>query len=157
MMNAELVNTITDIIDHCGIEHKYIEIELTETTTDVEFNDLKRVVSGLQQAGIYTSVDDFGMGYSSLNLIRTLPWNVLKVDRSFLPVEGDTANSTNSIMFKYVVAMAKELGLDCIAEGVETENQVRILKDNSCSLAQGFYFDKPMEQADFEKKYCKSE
>lgn len=152
MMDVDLLKHIMDIIDSNYIPHEYIEIELTETTTDVEFRDLKRVVSGLQQEGIYTSVDDFGMGYSSLNLIREIPWNVLKVDKSFLPVRDDTENSTRSIMFKYVVAMAKELGLECIAEGVETSDQVQVLRDNDCFYAQGFFFDKPLPLSDFEER-----
>ncbi len=92
------------------------------------------------------------MGYSSLNLIREIPWNVLKVDKSFLPVDNDNEASTRSIMFKYVVAMAKELGLECIAEGVETRNQVQVLRDNRCLFAQGFYFDRPLPIEDFEKR-----
>ncbi len=152
MMNADLVRTINEIIDKSGIAHKYIEIELTETTTDVEFNDLKRVVSGLQNSGIYTSVDDFGIGYSSLNLIRAMPWDVLKVDRSFLPLENDETNSTRSVMFRHVVAMARELGLECVAEGVETLTQLRVLRENYCSLAQGYLFDKPLPVEEFEKR-----
>lgn len=152
MMDVDLLEHILQVIDSNNVPHQYIEIELTETTTDVEFRDLKRVVSGLQQAGIYTSVDDFGMGYSSLNLIREIPWNVLKVDRSFLPTDADSLESSRSVMFKYVVAMAKELGLECIAEGVETRNQVDILRGNSCNFAQGFYFDKPLPLDDFEKR-----
>lgn len=152
MMDIDLLKTIIEIIDRYRVPHQYIEIELTETTTDVEFRDLKRVVGGLQQAGIYTSVDDFGIGYSSLNLIREIPWNVLKVDRSFLPVEDDDAGSTRSIMFRHVVAMARELGLECIAEGVETKDQVDVLRDNHCDLAQGFFFDHPLSVEDFEKR-----
>lgn len=152
MMDVDLLERILGIVDMNHIPHQYIEIELTETTTDVEFRDLKRVVSGLQQAGICTSVDDFGMGYSSLNLIREIPWNVLKVDKSFLPVDNDNEESTRSIMFKYVVAMAKELGLECIAEGVETKNQVQVLRDNRCVFAQGFYFDRPLPINDFEDR-----
>lgn len=152
MMDIDLLEHILEIVDRNHVPHQYIEIELTETTTDVEFRDLKRVVSGLQQAGIYTSVDDFGMGYSSLNLIREIPWNVLKVDRSFLPVEEDQTDSTRSIMFKYVVAMARELGLECIAEGVETKRQVDVLRSNRCELAQGFFFDKPLAVTDFENR-----
>lgn len=152
MMDVDLLEHIIEIIDRHRVPHQYIEIELTETTTDVEFRDLKRVVSGLQQAGIYTSVDDFGMGYSSLNLLREIPWNVLKVDRSFLPLDGDNAQSTRSVMFRNVVTMAKELGLECIAEGVETKKQVDILRDNNCRFAQGFYFDKPLPIENFEER-----
>ncbi|MCR5586730.1 MAG: GGDEF domain-containing phosphodiesterase [Lachnospiraceae bacterium] len=152
MMDIDLLEHIIEIADRYSVPHNYIEIELTETTTDVEFKDLKRVVSGLQRVGICTSVDDFGIGYSSLNLIRDIPWNVLKVDKSFLPVEGDGENSIRSIMFKYVVAMAREMGLECIAEGVETEKQVEVLKQNSCEIAQGFYYDKPLPVNEYEKR-----
>lgn len=154
MMDVDLLNTILEIIDRCNVPHQYIEIELTETTTDVEFKDLKRVVGGLQRAGIFTSVDDFGVGYSSLNLIREIPWNVLKIDRSFLPGEKDHKDSARSIMFRHVIAMAKELGLACIAEGVETQSQVDILRDSRCGLAQGFFFDHVLSKADFEEKLC---
>ncbi|MCH5250300.1 MAG: EAL domain-containing protein, partial [Lachnospiraceae bacterium] len=132
--------------------HKYIEIELTETTTDVEFKDLKRTIGGLQQSGISTSVDDFGIGYSSLNLIKEIPWNVLKLDKSLLPDLGDESPVQNGVMFKYVVAMAQEMGLECIAEGVETKEQVKLLADNKCNLAQGFYFDKPLPVEEFETR-----
>ena len=152
MMDIDLLEHTLDIVDRNNVPHRYIEIELTETTTDVEFQYLKSVVSGLQTAGISTSVDDFGMGYSSLNLIKEVPWNVLKIDKSFLPLESDNENSTRSVMFKYVVAMAKELGLECIAEGVETEQQVNVLRQNHCDLAQGFYFDKPLPVEEFEKR-----
>ncbi|MBR1393057.1 MAG: GGDEF domain-containing protein [Ruminococcus sp.] len=152
MMDVDLLQRIIEIVDKNNVPHKFVEIELTETTTDVEFRDLKRVVSGLQQAGISTSVDDFGMGYSSLNLIKEIPWNVLKVDKSFLPVEDDDENSTRSVMFKYVIAMAKEMGLECIAEGVETQSQVDVLRENHCELAQGFFFDRPLPVEEFEKR-----
>ena len=150
--NQNLLNTLLGIIDRHNVPHEYIEIELTETTTDVEFKDLKRVVEELQKQNIYASVDDFGMGYSSLNLIRVVPWNVLKVDRIFLPMDGEAKDSTRSIMFKYVIAMAKELGLECVVEGVETKAQLQLLKDNDCELAQGYLFDKPLPLDEFEKR-----
>lgn len=152
MMDLDLFNHIVQIIDRHQVPHQYIEIELTETTTDVAFTDLKRVVNGLQQAGIFTSVDDFGMGYSSLNLIKEIPWNVLKVDRSFLPEEGSPDAERRSVMFKYVVAMARDLGLEVITEGVETEVQLNLLKANNCELAQGFYFDKALPVDEFEER-----
>ena len=152
MMDIDLLQNILDIVDRHNVPHRYIEIELTETTTDVEFRDLKRVVGGLQKSGIYTSVDDFGMGYSSLNLIREIPWNVLKVDKSFLPVDEDNSGSNRSIMFKYVLAMAREMGLECIAEGVETKAQVKVLRENKCGFAQGFLFDRPLPVDEFENR-----
>lgn len=151
MINRNLLNSILKIIDRHEIPHSLIEIELTETTSDVGFSDLKRVVNGLQTYGIWTAVDDFGVGYSSLNLLRELPWNVIKIDRSFLPTDEEDVSSRN-IMFKYVVAMAKELGMECIVEGVENEKQLKMLQDNNCDYAQGFMFDRPLPGKEFEKR-----
>ena len=106
----------------------------------------------VQKEKIYTSVDDFGIGYSSLNLIRVIPWNVIKVDRSFLPCDEENEDSVCNIMFKYVVSMAKEMGLECIVEGVETPAQLEVLRDNNCDLAQGYLFGKPMPVEEFEKR-----
>ena len=152
MINDRLLDNILEIVDKHNVPHEFIEIELTETTTDVEFRDLQRIVSGLQEKHICTSVDDFGMGYSSLNLIRVIPWNVLKVDRSFLPTDDERTDSVRNIMFKNVVAMAREMGLETIAEGVETLAQLEILRDNKCELAQGYLFDKPLPVEEFEKR-----
>lgn len=152
MMDSNLLTSIMEIIERYDIPHEYIEIELTETNTDVEFKDLQRIVGGLQKEKIYTSVDDFGIGYSSLNLIRVIPWNVIKVDRSFLPCDEENEDSVCNIMLKHVVSMAKEMGLECIVEGVETPAQLEVLRDNNCELAQGYLFDKPMPVEEFEKR-----
>ena len=152
MADLDLLEHLIKIIDEERTPHEYVEIELTETTTDVGFRDLKRVVSGLQKEGVCTSVDDFGMGYSSLNLIREIPWNVLKIDRCFLPADEEEENSTTSRMYKHVVAMAGDLSLECVTEGVETKKQVEILKNNHCQVAQGFFFDRPLPVEEFEER-----
>lgn len=140
-----------DIIDKYKIPHEYIEIELTETTTDVSFRDLKRIVYGLQSQGISTAIDDFGIGYSSLNLLRELPWDILKIDKSFL-VEKPDAPEQNHVMLKHIIAMAQEMGIRCIVEGVESPDQVRLLKENKCYYVQGFLFDKPLARDVFESR-----
>ncbi|MCR5600594.1 MAG: GGDEF domain-containing phosphodiesterase [Ruminococcus sp.] len=152
LSDMDLLKHILDIVDRHNIPHEYIEIELTETTTDVEFTDLKRTISGLQKHGISTSVDDFGIGYSSLNLIKEIPWDVLKLDKSLLPTENEDDPHQKALIFKYIVAMAQEMGLECIAEGVETSAQVELLCENNCNLAQGFFFDKPLPIEEFEKR-----
>ena len=152
LINMNLTDSILAIIDKHRVPHEYIEVELTETVTDVEFRDLKRVASALHDAGIYTSVDDFGIGYSSLNLIREIPWNILKVDKNFLPINEDAEGDRQNIMFRHVVNMAKEIGLTCVAEGVETINQVNILRKCGCDIAQGFFYDKPLPVKEFEKR-----
>ena len=155
LSDMNLLEHIIQIVDRNNVPHEYIEIELTETTTDVEFKDLKRTIRGLQQSGISTSVDDFGIGYSSLNLIKEIPWDVLKLDKTLLPDKGDENPVQKGVMFKYVIAMAQEMGLECIAEGVETAEQVQLLADNKCNLAQGFYFDKPLPVEEFETRFGK--
>ena len=87
------------------------------------------------------------------NLIKNIPWNVIKIDRSFLPVEEDAEDSTRMVLFKHAVSLIRNLGLECIAEGVETKEQVSLLKENNCELAQGYYYDKPLPKDQFEKKY----
>lgn len=150
--NSHLLQSILDIIDSHNVPHEYIEIELTETTTDVSFNDLKDMVNGLREHGISTSVDDFGVGYSSFNLIREIPWNVIKIDKSFLHDEGDELSGKNRAMLKYVIAIAQEMGMVTICEGVETIEQVKLLKEFGCFMAQGFYFDRPLPRERFEAK-----
>ena len=152
LVDVDLLEHIMTIINRHDVPHKYIEIELTETTTDVQFKDLKRVVAGLRREGVSTAVDDFGIGYSSLNLIREIPWDVLKVDKDFLPLDNENKTSVTSIMFRHVIALAQEMGLKCVVEGVESEKQLDTLKDNNCFIAQGFYFDKPLPVEIFEKK-----
>lgn len=152
LIDLDLLDHILSIIDRNRVPHKFIEIELTETTTDVEFKDLKRIVTGLQEAGVFTSVDDFGIGYSSLNLIKEIPWDILKVDKDFLPENTNASQNRQNIMFHHVVNMAKEIGLTCVAEGVETGDQLEILRSNGCNIAQGYYYDKPLPVSEFEKR-----
>lgn len=150
MGDMDLLENILAIIDKYQVPHQYIEIELTETGTDVDFKNLKTLVSGLRGVGISTSVDDFGTGYSSINLIRELPWSVLKIDKSFLP--GKEEDDQKLIMIKHLIALAQDMNIECIVEGVETVEQVKLLKESNCYLAQGYYFDKPLPVQEFEEK-----
>lgn len=151
MGDMDLLNHILQIVDKYQVPHKYIEIELTETGTDVELEHLKSLVSGLRRAGISTSVDDFGTGYSSMNLIRELPWNVIKIDKSFLPDRSDD-DKQKRVMFRHLVSLAQDMEIECIVEGVENVEQIKLLKESNCFLAQGFYFDRPLAVTDFEEK-----
>ncbi|HAG69459.1 MAG TPA: GGDEF domain-containing protein [Lachnospiraceae bacterium] len=153
MGNPNLLKNILEIIDSYDIPHQYIEIELTETTTEVDYIELKKLVSGLRDAGIFTSVDDFGVGYSSMNLLRELPWNIIKIDRSFMPI-GDNSqeDEKRKVMLKSVIGMTQALGLKCIAEGVETVDQIILLKKYGCYFVQGYYFDKPLPVEEFETR-----
>ena len=128
--DEDLLESILRIIDKYKVPHHFIEIELTETTTDVDYEELKKIVYGLREQDISTSVDDFGVGYSSLNLIREMPWNVLKIDKSFLPTQEEENNDPSKVkMLRHIITMSQDLGLECIVEGVETAEQVKLLKD----------------------------
>ena len=151
LIDINLTDHIISIIDKYNVPHELIEIELTETTSDVMFSDLRRIVSGLQKIGVKTAVDDFGVGYSSLNLIREIPWDVLKIDKSFVP-EAEDENSVSNVMFRHLISLAHDMGLECVVEGVETEEQLRVLRKNNCMIAQGFLFDHPLTVEEFEDR-----
>lgn len=152
LVDIDLLDKIIRVVDKHKVPHEYIEIELTETTTDVLFRDLKRVVCGLQEQGIWTAVDDFGIGYSSLNLIRDIPWNVLKVDKSFVPKNNEDQDNISNKMFKHVIMLAHDIGLECVIEGVESIDQLEVLRQNNCNIAQGYFFDRPLPMEDFEER-----
>ena len=151
LVDIDLTDHIITIIDKYNIPHDLIEIELTETTSDVMFSDLRRIVSSLQREGVKTAVDDFGVGYSSLNLIRDIPWDVLKIDKSFVPETEDEVNVSN-VMFRHLISLAHDMGLECVVEGVETDEQLRIMRKNGCRIAQGFFFDHPLSVDEFEDR-----
>lgn len=152
LTDPKLFDNIVAIINRYDVPYEYIEIELTETTTEGDYHKLKKLVEGLKEIGIHTSIDDFGIGYSSLNLLKDLPWNVMKIDRSLLPTALTDEKDLSTVLYKHITAMACDMGLECLTEGVETVEQVQILRDNSCEYAQGYYFDKPLPLEEFEKR-----
>ena len=108
---------------------------------------------GLRANGIVTSMDDFGTGFSSLNMIKNVDLQVIKIDKSFIPLEKDyEGKDKDLIMFYYIIKMVKKLGKETIAEGVETEQQLDYLREVGCDAVQGFVFDKPLPAAEFEKR-----
>lgn len=150
LSNKNLVADIVQMLDRYEVPHQYIEVELTETTIDADFAALKKIVYGLRDHGIESSVDDFGMGYSSLSLIRDVPFKVLKIDKSFLRDKNMESDERQRAMMKHVISMANDLGMECIAEGVESMEHVQLLKENKCYMAQGFLFNRPIPQEEFE-------
>lgn len=110
-------------------------------------------MNGLRANGIVTSMDDFGTGFSSLNMIKNVDLQVIKIDKSFIPLEKDyEGKDKDLIMFYYIIKMVKKLGKETIVEGVETEQQLDYLREVGCDAVQGFVFDKPLPAAEFEKR-----
>ncbi len=106
-------------------------------------------MKGLREIGVYISMDDFGTGHSSLSMLRKLPLDQLKIDQSF--VRDILSDPDDTVIVKTIIAMANNLGIEVIAEGVETETQRVFLEQNDCSLFQGFLFGKPVPVEEFEQ------
>lgn len=146
-----LLNLIFDTIENYKIPKTLIQLELTESASGARDVDLKHIINGLHEAGISTAIDDFGTGFSSLSIIHDLPWDMLKIDKSLLK-GSQKEGSREHIMFKSIITMAKNIDLNCIVEGVETRDDIRLLKECDCYLAQGFYFDRPLPVEEFETR-----
>ncbi len=152
LVDQNLLESIVKILNENNVPYEYIEIELTETTSEGDYQKLKKLVEEFKKIGIHTSIDDFGVGYSSLNIIRELPWDVMKIDRSLLPETASDKNDPSTVLYKHITAMAADMGIECLTEGVENADHVRILRENSCAFAQGYYYDQPLPIDEFEKR-----
>lgn len=132
-----------------GIDKKYLEIELTESVVFEDTKHLMKIIQEIRMAGFGCSMDDFGSGYSSLNLIQSIPVDTLKIDKIFFDRVAGEQNRTEAVVGS-IVQMAKSLSLTTVAEGVEYREQVELLKRVGCDYIQGYVFAKPMPVADFD-------
>lgn len=147
--NSNFLNDLMRILNKYKIDSKYIEIELTETVETLDSQNLINFVEVMRKNNINVSIDDFGTGYSSLNLIKNLSANTIKIDKSFI---DNIENRKDSVVVSNIIKIALELGIEVIAEGTETIEQVDILYDMGCNKIQGYYFDKPLPKIEFEKR-----
>lgn len=145
--NNDLIGVWKRLIKKYDLDPKDLTLEITETFF-YDSKDLYDVLKSLQDLGFCLEVDDFGTGYSSLNLIRNVPVDVIKIDKDFL--DQKLATDKGKIVIGHTIAMAKDLNLGVVAEGVETKEHVDFLKASCCDIAQGYYFAKPMPLAEFE-------
>ncbi|PCH65009.1 MAG: hypothetical protein COC09_00630 [Gammaproteobacteria bacterium] len=130
------------------VEPKYIDIEITETMFIDDMENSIKVLEQLHELGVSISIDDFGTGYSSLNYLSQLPFDTLKIDRSFLEKVNQDKNAAS--LTSAIIALAHSLDKNVVAEGVETLEQLQFLRDRDCDYAQGFYYAKPLSSSDFE-------
>lgn len=150
IQHNDLIGAWKRLIRKYNIPTSYLTLEITETFF-YDSKDLYDVLEQLQTMGFLLEVDDFGAGYSSLNMIRQIPVDTIKIDKDFLDKKLST--DKGKIVISHTIAMAKDLKLGVIAEGVETKEHVDFLKSSSCDVAQGFYFAKPMPVDEFEHIY----
>ncbi len=136
------LNHINSLLRECSIDPHMIELEITESALAENIDAAASMLELLRASNIMLSIDDFGIGYSSFNYLMRFPINCIKIDRSFVANLESNAQSSNII--KAIIAMSRTLNLRVIAEGVETKEQLRILRQNECEMVQGFLFAKPM-------------
>jgi EAL domain-containing protein (putative c-di-GMP-specific phosphodiesterase class I) len=154
-LRPDFVNTVKTALEHTGLDAKYLDLELTESVFMSDFDSTIKRMNELRALGISLSIDDFGTGYSSLSYLHHLPINTLKIDRSF--VRALDAENANPTLVQVIVTMARQLGLNVVAEGVETLEQVRSLSLLSCDRLQGFYFAHPVPALELEAKLTRLE
>ena len=145
-----LAEHICSIVDKYKVPHEFIELELTESAFFDDKEVLLTTVRKLKEFGFKVSMDDFGAGYSSLNSLKELPLDIIKLDAEFFRSVDDIDRS--NLIVGQTIALAKKLGMEIVAEGIETREQVDFLAKKDCDLIQGFYFSKPLPVAEFEER-----
>jgi EAL domain-containing protein (putative c-di-GMP-specific phosphodiesterase class I) len=123
-----------------------LELEITESVFLRDIEETVRTLSELRSMGVAISLDDFGTGFSSLNYLRRLPINQLKIDGSF--IRDLSADPSAAVLLSQIIQLGHAMHLEIVAEGVETENEYAFLADNHCDLVQGYYFHKPLSSTE---------
>lgn len=149
VFDPALVDRLIRLIEENHLDYKDIKLEVTESAYTDKASTVLETIHRLRELGFVIEMDDFGSGYSSLNMLSDMPIDVLKMDMKF--VRNIETSDTDMRLVKLILDIARYLGVKVVAEGVETEGQLRLLKDVGCDLIQGFYFSRPVPPEEFEK------
>lgn len=144
---GDLPHLIRKILADSGLEPGFLELELTESMIMDDPAKAEMTLRAVKDLGVSLSLDDFGMGYSSLNYLRRFPFDNLKIDRSF--IRDATSNASEAAVVTSIISIAHNLGIAAIAEGVETQRQLAFLRQNGCDTFQGYLFSKPLPAEQF--------
>jgi diguanylate cyclase (GGDEF)-like protein/PAS domain S-box-containing protein len=139
----DLIDQIRDILDESGVDPAYLKLEITESMVMDDFESAASMLFQLRALGVRLSMDDFGTGYSSLTYLHRFPIDTLKIDRSFVAC----MDKENMEIVRTILMLAENLGMDAVAEGVETQEQLTLLRQLNCQNGQGFFFSKPLDVA----------
>ena len=148
---ADFLQRVKTVVDNAGVAPQFIELEITETMLMDDMAAAIKTLTSLRELGFRIAIDDFGTGFSSLNYLRHLPIHVLKIDQSF--VRDMLQESESLAIVESIIALAKALGKETIAEGVETAAEFDVLRDGGCHLMQGYHIARPMPAAAFDAWY----
>lgn len=147
--DPQTINTYINILKKYNVDPAMVEIELTETAVVSEYESVRKLFDSFQLHGIKTAMDDFGSGYSVLNTIVDIPVDVIKIDRGFIT---SCLETDRGIYFlKHLIGMIQNLGYQIICEGVETDEQIEILRQIGCDEIQGYWYSKPLKMEDYKK------
>ena len=152
-MRDEFVDNILGIIKKYNVNPQELELEITESVLIENFKEMTEKMCILRDYGIRISLDDFGTGYSSLSYLKGLPIDTLKIDKSF--IDTSIADENTRIITESIIFMAKRLGFETVAEGVESNEQYNYLKEIGCDCIQGYLLGKPMSKEDCEQLLMK--
>lgn len=137
-----LVEIVAQVIESTGLNPQQLELEITETIAVKNMEFAKSILCNLQALGVHIAMDDFGTGYSSLNYLKQLPFNTLKIDQSF--IQDLKPASKDVEIINAVIALGKGLDLKVVAEGVDNEEQLELLRSLNCEIVQGYLFSRPL-------------
>jgi diguanylate cyclase (GGDEF)-like protein len=148
---ADVYEVFTSLVARYDISPQNLKLEITETAIMSDKKGTLALVDRLRAFGFAVEIDDFGSGYSSLNMLKDMNVDILKIDMGFLRKTDNSARSKT--ILRTIISLSKQLGMDVVTEGVETKEQVDFLTEMGCNVFQGYYFAKPMPVSDFEDKY----
>jgi predicted signal transduction protein with EAL and GGDEF domain len=151
---SQFVEQIATLLDGCGFDPQRLKLEITESAVLTDVDETIATMNTLRDLGVSFSMDDFGTGYSSLSYLRQLPLSQLKIDRSF--VHDLTTDANDAAIVGTILELGKRFGMEVVAEGVETEAQLRYLVENGCRHFQGYLFGKPEPLTAFERRLTNS-
>ena len=149
VFDTTLVDRLKELVEENGLDYSNIKLEITESAYTENSKGLLDLIDSLRELGFAIEMDDFGSGYSSLNMLSSMPIDVLKMDMKF--IRNIETNETDRRLVQLVLDIAKYLNVPVVAEGVENEKQLEILRNASCDLVQGYYFSRPLPADEFEK------
>ena len=147
----DVYKVITGLVKKYEISPSSLRLELTETALASDLAEIMELLTRLKNKGFIIEIDDFGSGYSSLNMLKDICADVVKIDREFLR-ETENAKRSKDIL-EVIITLSKKMNMTVVAEGVETLQQVNMLAEMGCEIFQGYYFSKPISVPDFEEKY----
>ena len=147
----DVYEVISSIVKKYDIEPKMLKLEITETALMSDLKKNMEVIKNLRDYGFKIEIDDFGSGYSSLNMLKDISADVLKIDMAFLRATENEVKGQD--ILETIISLGGKLGMEVITEGVETDKQLLMLTEMGCHIFQGYYFSKPIPVEEFEQKY----